>query len=42
MEKIKGRKLEVGASLITMNRILTYFSTFVVFQISFFMVDQYL
>lgn len=41
-DKIKSHKLQTGTSLITLNRVLTHFTTFIVMIISFYLIENHL
>lgn len=38
-DKIQSHKLQIGSSLITTNRILTHFSTIIMFTIAFYLIE---
>ena len=41
-DKIKSHNLQTGTSLITLNRVMTHFTTFVVMIISFYLIENHL
>lgn len=41
-DKIKSHTLHISSSLITANRILTYFSTVIMFIVSFYLIEKHL
>lgn len=41
-DKIKSHKLQIGSSLITTNRIMTHFTTVIMFMIAFHLIEEHL
>ncbi len=41
-DRIKSHQLQIGTSLITTNRILTHFTTVIMFIIAFYLIEKYL
>lgn len=41
-DKVKSHKLQTGTSLITFNRVLTHFTTFILMIVSFYLIENHL
>lgn len=41
-DKIKSHKLQTGTALVTLNRILTHFTTFVLMIVAFYLIENHL
>jgi len=41
-DKIKSHNLQTGTSLVTLNRVLTHFTTFVLMIVAFYLIENHL